>query len=252
MTNYAIWRDDDFSDKSKIVDLERLIEISSQFGFLSVACIPSLANDADVFYDAKDNTNALRGLKKHVQAGRISVWQHGLTHIFNGVPEFEMPIMHLEYQLNTAKSYLYECTGAIPNVFVPPHNSICKANYYHVTKCFKYLSTSFCHLPHERPLSFKYLKKFTSCALNCMFSPSKKNYSRSWVDVKYNGCTEIESVGYIPQNSIDKLQISFEEYKRNSPKTPFKFNTHYWELTDSMLNDLEHFLRIENIKLISL
>ena len=248
----CIWRDDDLSFRSDLKEFEALIEISSLYGPISVAFVPNISDDADVGYCTKNSHLDYNNFQRYILDGKVQLLMHGIQHTFeNNEAEFERNVSISHDALLLNKSHLEQVFKVPISTFVPPHNSISKSNYFKVSRIFRNLSTSFCHRPSERPLTAKHNYKLIKCASKiALYGNKVKSYQRCWVPLNDNGLTEYESVGLIPKYGIDNLQLAFDHYCRaKTPQAPFCFNTHYWELTSNMLDDIKYFLKVNKLKL---
>lgn len=250
----CIWRDDDLSMYSDLDRFEPLLDISQRFGVICSAYVPNISHSADVGYEVGHKALDVIKLKRWIASGYVELLMHGIHHTyFNGRAEFEQNNIISKKQLIFEKKNMEKIFNCEINTFVPPHNAINKKHFVIVREVFRHISTSFCHLPNERPFEIAYMSKFAKCAfVVAKHGPEVKNYFRLWQPVMSKKCKEHESVGYVPNYGIENLQKAFEHFCRVGAieTLPFCFNTHYWELTGKMLDDLNYFLLHNKVKLI--
>ena len=241
-------RDDDTSYFTDPARLEAVYHDVWQRIPIGLAVVPHAAGFADKavpekYWDAgrafplEENAPLVAALREHLEAGRVTVAQHGFTHEdFADGHEFQAA-PDIESRLARGQAYLEGVLGTRVRVFVPPHNALSKRGLAAVSAAGLNLLGSFLSFrPSLRPWDLhtpmnwwriqQYRARSGRTKADRMVFPHVLRYRRH---------AEFGCHGLIPGTTFDDLKRGFDEAR--AARGHFCVATHYWEV-DATLKDL--------------
>jgi hypothetical protein len=193
-------------------------------------------------YPLEENAPLVQRLRELLQAGRITVAQHGFTHEdFPDGHEFQAA-PDLESRLARGQAYLEHVLATRIRVFVPPHNALSKRGLQAVSSAGLNLLGSFLSFrpslrawDRRTPANWWRVRAYRSASgrakTDRLIYPHVLRYARH---------AEFGCHGLIPGTTLEDLIAGFEEARRAGGH--FCVATHYWEIDTAMKDVLRRFL----------
>jgi len=192
-------------------------------------CPESSGIDSGCYYDVADNRDLVAFLSNGINAGRIEVLLHGVTHEYhfnNGRKIAEMEWRELQgalpSKLLAARQHLERLTNSSVRWFVPPSNIIHKNGLKAVVSAGMNLS-GIISLKMDRGLS---LQSFV-------------NYLLRWLYRGIYGYPYPAVLEYARHSELNACRMASYEYLKGMFDLcrkyghPMVVNTHYWDLRDN-------------------
>jgi predicted deacetylase len=205
-------------------------------GFVDKA-VPEKYWDAGRAFPLEENPTLVRALREHVNAGRVTIAQHGFTHEdFPDGHEFQAA-PDIESRLARGQAYLEGVLATRIRVFVPPHNALSKRGLTAVSAAGLNVLGSFLSFrPSMRPwdihtpVNWWRIRQYRA-------STSRTRADRLVFPhvLRYRRHAEFGCHGLIPGTTFDDLKRSFDEARAAGGH--FCVATHYWEV-DATLKDV--------------
>lgn len=198
-------------------------------GFVDKA-VPQKYWDADRAFPLEENPALVSALRRHLEAGRVTVSQHGFTHEdFSGGHEFQAA-PDIESRLARGQAYLEGVLETRVRVFVPPHNALSKRGLAAVSAAGLNLLGSFLSFrPSMRPWDVytpanwwrvrQYRERTGRIKADRLVYPHVLRYRKH---------AEFGCHGLIPGTTFDQLKQGFDEAR--AVNGHFCLATHYWEV----------------------
>ena len=210
-------------------------------GFVDKA-VPEKYWDAGRAFPLEENPSLVSALRAHINAGRVTIAQHGFTHEdFPDGHEFQAA-PDLESRLARGQAYLEGVLRTRIRVFVPPHNALSKRGLTAVSAAGLNVLGSFLSFrPSMRPWDVhtpgnwwrirQYRGKTGRTRADRFVFPHVLRYRRH---------AEFGCHGLIPGTTFDELKRGFDEARAAGGH--FCLATHYWEVDSTLKDVLVRFL----------
>jgi hypothetical protein len=205
-------------------------------GFVDKA-VPEKYWDAGRAFPLEENAALVKALRGHINAGRVTISQHGFTHEdFPDGHEFQAA-PDIESRLARGQAYLEGVLSTRVRVFVPPHNALSKRGLIAVSSAGLNLLGSFLSFrPSMRPWDMhtpanwlrikRYRERTGRTKADRMVYPYVLRYRKH---------AEFGCHGLIPGTTFEALKKEFDEARATGGH--FCLATHYWEV-DATLKDV--------------
>jgi predicted deacetylase len=218
-----------------------LAVIPQAAGFVDKA-IPEKYWDAGRSFALDENAALVASLRSLLNAGRVTISQHGYTHEdypdgheFQAAPD-------LESRLARGQAYLERVLDTRIRVFVPPHNALSKRGLKAIDAAGLNLLGSFLSFrPSMRPWDLR------TPANWWRIKQYRSGTSRTKADrlvyphvLRYRNHAEFGCYGLIPNTTFAELKKGFDEARAAGGN--FCLATHYWEVDAALKRVLVEFL----------
>ena len=223
-------------------------------GFRDLA-IPEKYWQAGRAFPLEENPALVDRLRDHLQAGRVTIAQHGFTHEdFPGGSEFQAA-PDIERRLAEGRAYLEQLLNTRIRIFVPPHNALSKRGLAAVSAAGLNLLGSFLSFrPSMRRWDGRTLANWWRVRKYRESTGRGKSDRMIYPHVlRYQNHAEFGCHSLIPGTTADELIAGFEEARRAGGD--FCVATHYWEvdatLKGVLLRFLDHISKAGDVRLVT-